>query len=247
LPTMLPNPNARIALLKLDSGHWLLAYNPTQSSRSPLRLALSEDGGASWPYSLDVESAIGEEFSYPYLIQTDDGYIHLGYTHRRLSMRHLVFTEAFMRTNTSIPSNTSYTTKAEYSGGVLRNVDVCGYSIVDVDPPEFLSLTASPNTLQGPNHAMVAVTVTPTVADEVDPSPSSRIVAVSSSEAQAGLWKNDIGPDWEITGPLTLNLRAERVGSGPGRVYTITVESRDRSGNASTKSVNVVVPHDMKS
>jgi predicted neuraminidase len=319
LPTTLPNPNARIALLQLDTGHWLLAYNPSQYSRSPLRLALSEDGGASWPYSLDVESETGQEFSYPYLIQTDDGYIHLGYTHRRLSMRHLVFTEAFVRTNTSIPSNASYTTKAEYAGGVLRDVAVCSYSIPDVDPPVlylpsnptveatapngavvtlsaraqdevdgdvpvtlnppsgstfalgtttvtatatdaagnsasgtfsvnvrdstapvFRSLTASPSTLTGPNHAMVAVTVTPSVADAVDLSPSSRIVAVSSNEAQTGLWKGDIGPDWEITGPLTLNLRAERFGDE--RIYTIVVESRDRFGNASTKSVSVVVP-----
>jgi hypothetical protein len=119
-------------------------------------------------------------------------------------------------------------------------------TVRDSTAPVFRALTASPNTLSGPNHAMIAVTVTSSVADAVDPSPSSRIVAVSSSEAQTGLWKGDIGPDWEIPGPLTLNLRAERLGSGPGRVYTIVVESRDRFGNASTKTVNVLVPHDMK-
>ncbi len=44
-----------------------------------------------------------------------------------------------------------------------------------------------------------------------------------------------------ITGDLTLLLRAERSPHGTGRVYTITVESRDSSGNASTSSLNVEV------
>ncbi len=48
--------------------------------------------------------------------------------------------------------------------------------------------------------------------------------------------------DWEITGKLTLNLRAERLGNGKGRIYTITVESRDAYGNASTRTVTVSVP-----
>jgi hypothetical protein len=40
-----------------------------------------------------------------------------------------------------------------------------------------------------------------------------------------------------------LKVRAERSGSGDGRVYTITVESRDEFGNASTKTVTVTVSH----
>ena len=85
--------------------------------------------------------------------------------------------------------------------------------------------------------------MTSAVADTVDPAPVTRIVAVASNEAQTGLWDGDIGPDWEITGTLTLNLRAERAGRGTGRVYTITVESRDASGNASIRMVAVTVPH----
>ena len=51
-------------------------------------------------------------------------------------------------------------------------------------------------------------------------------------------------PDWEITGDLTLDLRAERSGQGDGRVYTITIECTDASGNPSAKDVTVIVPHD---
>jgi hypothetical protein len=116
----------------------------------------------------------------------------------------------------------------------------------DTTAPAVQSLTASPNVLWGPNHGMAGVTLGAAVSDVVDAAPVTRIVAVSSTEAQTGLWPGDIGPDWEITGALTVKLRAERAGEGPGRTYTITVESRDASGNASTRTVTVLVPHDMK-
>jgi hypothetical protein len=65
---------------------------------------------------------------------------------------------------------------------------------------------------------------------------------VTSNEPITGLWRGDIGPDWEITGDLTVNLRSERSPKGNGRVYTITVECTDRSGNATQSSVTVAVP-----
>jgi len=49
---------------------------------------------------------------------------------------------------------------------------------------------------------------------------------------------------WQITGNLTLNLRAERSGNGNGRVYTLIVGCTDASGNSSTKTTGVTVPHD---
>jgi hypothetical protein len=100
--------------------------------------------------------------------------------------------------------------------------------------------------LWGPNHKLVAVMLTASVSDTRDAAPVTRIVAVASTEAQTGLWSGDIGSDWQITGALTVNLRAERVPDGPGRTYKITVESRDRSGNASTRTVTVFVPHNLK-
>jgi hypothetical protein len=49
--------------------------------------------------------------------------------------------------------------------------------------------------------------------------------------------------------PVTVRGRSQgtrqRAGNGPGRVYTITVESRDYSGNSSVVTVTVTVPHDM--
>jgi len=51
-------------------------------------------------------------------------------------------------------------------------------------------------------------------------------------------------PSVEITGALTLNLQALRIGIGNGRTYTIGVRCADTSGNASTTDVAVTVPHD---
>ncbi|MDX6709987.1 MAG: hypothetical protein QOH96_1003, partial [Blastocatellia bacterium] len=94
-----------------------------------------------------------------------------------------------------------------------------------------------------PNHEMVIVSLTAQVADLVDTAPATRIISVASNEPENGSGDGDTAPDWEITGALTLKLRAERAGDGSGRVYTITVESRDRAGNASTRMVEVRVQH----
>jgi hypothetical protein len=77
------------------------------------------------------------------------------------------------------------------------------------------------------------------VADNRDQSPVVKITNVTSNEPQ-----NPHAPDWEITGGKTLNLRAERLGRGKGRVYTVVVQCQDMSGNISTASVDVTVPHD---
>ena len=124
-------------------------------------------------------------------------------------------------------------TDADYAGsatGTLR--------IVDTVPPVISSLTAHPKFLWPPNHQMVSVTLQAVVTDAADPAPVTRIIAVTSNEP-AGGW---FTPDWKITGPLTVNLRAEHTRPGSIRVYTITVESRDHSGNASTRTVTVIVP-----
>jgi hypothetical protein len=107
-------------------------------------------------------------------------------------------------------------------------------TIRDTTPPTITTLSASPNVFSPPNHKMVPVTISVTATDICDPDPLSRIVSVTSNEP---------GPDqYEITGDLTLNIQSERNGGGVGRVYTITVQATDKSGNAATKNVLVTVP-----
>ena len=114
-------------------------------------------------------------------------------------------------------------------------------TVRDTAAPAFLSLTASPQSLWPPNHKMVAVRLTALAGDTVGIS-SLKIVSATSSEPDNGLGDGDTAGDIQVTGDLTLNLRAERSGTGSGRIYTVTVEARDAAGNASTKSVYITVP-----
>ena len=127
-------------------------------------------------------------------------------------------------------------------GGV--QVDEVVIQIVDTTPPEIRSATATPSELWPPNHKMVPVEVTVDVHDLCDPTPTCRIVSVTSDEPVNGSGDGNTVPDWEITGALTVSLRAERSGNADGRVYTITVECVDDSGNAATTMVTVTVSHD---
>ena len=117
-------------------------------------------------------------------------------------------------------------------------------TVVDTTPPSIANITASPNKLWPPNHKMVAVKVAVSGSDVCDTTPSCHIVSVSSNEPENGLGDGDKSPDWEITGDLTLKLRAERSGKGTGRIYTATISCSDASGNSLEGEVTITVPHD---
>lgn len=116
-------------------------------------------------------------------------------------------------------------------------------TIRDTTAPVIAALQATPSVLWPVNHKMVAVAIIATVTDASDPTPATRIVSVSSNEPANGKGDGNTSADWQITGPMTLNLRAERSGNASDRVYTIKVESKDRFGNTSAGTVNVIVPH----
>ena len=92
--TQYHNPNAAVDLVKLKSGNLLMAYNHHMSERDPLRLALSTDGGKTFPYRVDVAMGGTRDFAYPCLVQTSDGKIHLTFTSKqRSTVNHCVFDE----------------------------------------------------------------------------------------------------------------------------------------------------------
>jgi hypothetical protein len=106
------------------------------------------------------------------------------------------------------------------------------------------SATASPSLLWPPNHKMVPVRVRFTTQGNCKEGLSCKITSVNSNEPVNGLGDGDTAPDWAITGDLSVNLRAERSGTGSGRGYTITLTCTDVFGNSSTGTANVTVPHD---
>ncbi len=124
------------------------------------------------------------------------------------------------------------------------NVVSCATSIVVVDttPPVIVSASASPATLWPPNHKLVNVIVQAQVFDACSAT-TWKIVRVTSNEAVNARGSGNTEPDWIITGDHTLQLRAERSGTGNGRIYTISLQARDAAGNVSrTSTVTVTVP-----
>jgi hypothetical protein len=132
------------------------------------------------------------------------------------------------------------------AGAPYKFVANVGYSVgsayaftthPDTVAPVITSGTASPANLGAPNNKMVPVTVAVAATDDSGGPVTYQIVSVSSNE-QVG----NGAPDWEIIDASTVNLRAERDSSGTGRVYTITVECQDETGNISTTNIEVTVP-----
>ncbi len=90
-PTMLPNPSAGVDAVTLADGRHLLVYNHSSEQRSPLNLAVSNNG-IDWMAALELENDPDAEagFSYPAIIQTADGLVHVTYTWKRTHIKHVV-------------------------------------------------------------------------------------------------------------------------------------------------------------
>jgi competence protein ComGC len=115
----------------------------------------------------------------------------------------------------------------------------------DTTPPRIRQVDSRFGELWPPNHRMVGLTITVNATDTCPTPPTARIVQVRCTEPTDGRGDGHTGADWEITGPLTLNVRAERSGTLSGRVYTVTLECTDTCGNTTMKEVQLTVPHDL--
>jgi predicted neuraminidase len=98
--TALPNPNSGIDAVTLVTGQHVLVYNhtvrsgPSPRGRERLGVALSLDG-ERWLPVLTLEEQKGE-YSYPAIIQSSDGMLHVLYTWNRQKIRHVVLDPARM-------------------------------------------------------------------------------------------------------------------------------------------------------
>ncbi|MBI4264420.1 MAG: hypothetical protein HY657_08590 [Acidobacteria bacterium] len=116
---------------------------------------------------------------------------------------------------------------------------------IDVTPPTIGSAAVTPAVLWPANHKMVDVAVSYQATDDRDPAPTCSLSA-ASNEPLNGTGDGDTSPDWVVVDARRLQLRAERSGTGTGRVYTLTVTCGDASGNLATRPLAVTVPKNQR-
>ncbi|PYX91439.1 MAG: hypothetical protein DMG67_10130 [Acidobacteria bacterium] len=87
------------------------------------------------------------------------------------------------------------------------------------------------------------VNTTVTVSDSLSGAAGFTLISVTSSEPDSGLG-GDIQGYTAGSASTNGSLRAVRLGSGTGRVYTFTYNGTDLAGNSASCSTDVVVPHD---
>ena len=102
-PGVFPNPNSGIDAVTLRDGTHVLVYNPVTEGRGVLAVAVSSDG-ATWRRVRTLEEEKGAEFSYPAVIQTADGLVHVTYTWKRQRVRHVVLDPAAIRPSGTEPT-----------------------------------------------------------------------------------------------------------------------------------------------
>ncbi len=98
-----PNPNSGIDAAGLRDGRILLVYNHATGSaehwdagRDVINVAVSSDG-IHWGEELELEREVGCEFSYPAVIQSSDGMVHITYTWKRTKIRHVIMNPSLIR------------------------------------------------------------------------------------------------------------------------------------------------------
>ncbi|WP_460684603.1 sialidase family protein [Niabella aquatica] len=101
--TILPNNNSGIDAVTLKDGRHLLIYNHAtrdqkgtgHKGRGIINLAVSKDG-KSWEAALvlDYMDQPEKQYSYPSIIQTSDGLVHIVYTWHRERIKHVVIDPA---------------------------------------------------------------------------------------------------------------------------------------------------------
>jgi len=126
-------------------------------------------------------------------------------------------------------------------------------NVVDTTAPT-INLNGQTLSMWPPNHNYHIFNVTDFVDSVTDGCDTSLgvgsvvITRVTSDEVENGSGDGNTSNDIVIAGDCkSVQLRAERAGSGDGRVYTITFSVTDASGNVATATATVFVPQSQNS
>ena len=112
-------------------------------------------------------------------------------------------------------------------------------TVEDVTPPEF-SLVVEPNVIWPPNNKMILVTPGWEVSDNCDEEVEVSLVDITMSA------EGDVNDYVQIGGDGSIYLRAKKGRGRAARIYTLTYEAVDDSGNAAIGSASVIVRHDRR-
>lgn len=98
----LANPGSSVMGLRISDGSFLLVFNNSTEERDDLSLAISLDSGSQWKVIYTFEhGGPGMKFSYPYIIQANDGLIHMVYAWNGTRVKHIMFNEVWIKQMTS--------------------------------------------------------------------------------------------------------------------------------------------------
>ena len=102
----IPNPGSSLEVVALRDGSWLMVLNDTENGRARLSAWVSTDEGRTWPHRRAIEDTPGGSYSYPSVIQTADGLVHVSYSYvepapaaggrRREAIRHVMLDPAWV-------------------------------------------------------------------------------------------------------------------------------------------------------
>ncbi len=100
--TDIPNPGTSVDAIKLKNGNFLIVYNDIENGRHSLAISISEDEGKSWKFKRNIEKAEKGEgsFSYPSVIQTNNGQIHVSYSYHlkeKKTIKHVAFSTGWVK------------------------------------------------------------------------------------------------------------------------------------------------------
>jgi hypothetical protein len=153
----------------------------------------------------------------------------------------------------TFPVGATTVTWTATDGAGNQNTALQTVTVADNTPPD-LSVSVTPDVLWPPNHKMYEVMPSVSANDSCDASPTIQLVNITMNEGDEelafdplydttlgdGHTTNDIQYD---PGTGQVFVRAERSGTGNGRVYTLTYEATDAAGNTAQATATVTVPH----
>ncbi|GAC1396755.1 MAG: hypothetical protein NVSMB52_10350 [Chloroflexota bacterium] len=127
---------------------------------------------------------------------------------------------------------------------IAGNTNTASVSDINVDlTPPTCRVTMTPGNIWPPNHKMVPVRATVSVSDSGSGAAGFVLSNISSSEGNV---HTDVQGFTIGQASTSGTMRAERLGGGSGRVYTLTYSASDRAGNMSSCSGTVRVAHDKR-